>query len=207
MFDINVKNIIYNSNMRKLFFILLIIFLAVGAVSAESYLSRDYDGIEVPAGSFIQVISLQDFSTAYSDSTNQLKFVCTNDIFEFETKIIPKGTVFYGFIEKKNEPVIGTHASMVVRITKMVYQDGFTIPIRGYIHTTNGNKIGGQMTEPEIYDKMPHYQEKIARHFVGVLQYVPGPTRKMGEHVTVAAGANLLIVLSEPAYITHTLSD
>ncbi|MCD8377314.1 MAG: hypothetical protein LUB59_00840 [Candidatus Gastranaerophilales bacterium] len=193
--------------MRKLLIILTIFILALSRVYADTALMRDYDGIEVPKGSFIQVLALQDFSTAYSDNTNELKFVCINDVFEFETKIIPKGTVFYGFIEKKNEPVIGTHGSMVVRITKMVFVDGFTIPIRGYIHTKNGNIIGGEMTDPEVYDKVPHYQEKIARHFVGVLQYVPGETRKMGEHVTVAAGANLLIVLTEPAYITHTLTD
>lgn len=159
----------------------------------------------MPAGSFIPVISLQDFSTAYSDSTNELKFVCYNDVYEFETVIIPKGTVFYGYMEKKNEPVIGTHASMVVRITKLVYEDGFTIPMVGYIYTRNGNLIGGEMTMPEKWDKMPHYQKRIARHFIGVQQYVPGPVRKMGEHVSIASGANLLIVIVKPLYITHTL--
>ena len=174
-------------------------------VMAEPELSRDYDGIEVPVGSFISVMSLQDFSTAYSDSTNELKFVCDNNVYEFETVIIPKGTVFYGFIEKKNEPVVGTHASMVVRITKLVFPDGFTIPMVGYIYTKNGNLIGGEMTMPEKWDKMPHYHKGIARHFIGVQQYVPGETRKMGEHVTVASGANLLIVVAKPLFITHTM--
>ena len=191
--------------MKKITALIFSIFLFIFAVQAEPYLSRDYDGIEVPAGSFIPVMSLQDFSTAYSDSTNQLKFVCYSDVYEFETVIIPKGTIFYGFIEKKNEPIIGTHASMVVRITKMVYEDGFTIPIVGYLYTTNGNIIGGGMTMPEKWDKMPHYQKRIARHFVGVQQYVPGETRRMGEHVTVASGANMLIVLAQPLFITHTM--
>ena len=191
--------------MKKLALLVLSLFLLIGFVCADPYLMRDYDGVEVPAGSFIPVIALQDFSTAYTDSTNELKFVCYNNVYEFETVIIPKGTVFYGFIEKKNEPIIGTHASMVVRITKLVFQDGFTIPMVGYIYTSNGNLIGGEMTEPETWDKMPHYHKGIARHFVGVQKYVPGPTRKMGEHVSVASGANLLIVLTQPLFITHTL--
>ena len=191
--------------MKKILVLIFSIFVFIFAVQAEPYLSRDYDGIEVPAGSFIPVMSLQDFSTAYSDSTNQLKFVCYNDVYEFETVIIPKGTMFYGFIEKKNEPVIGTHASMVVRITKMVYEDGFTIPLVGYLYTSNGNLIGGGMTMPEKWDKMPHYQKHIARHFIGVQQYVPGETRRMGEHVSVASGANMLIVLVQPIFITHTM--
>lgn len=193
--------------MNKIAVLFVFVFYFCVFNSAQSYISRDYDGIEVPAGSFIPVISLQDFSTAYCDNTNMLKFVCNNDLYEFETNIIPKGTMFYGFIEKKNEPVIGTHASMVIRITKMVYADGFVIPITGYIYTKNGNLIGGDMTDPEVYDKIPHYHEKIARHFVGVLRYVPGETRKMGEHVTVAAGASLLIVLVKPAFITHTITE
>ena len=191
--------------MKKILVLIFSIFVLIFTVQAEPYLSRDYDGIEVPAGSFIPVMSLQDFSTAYSDSTNQLKFVCYNDVYEFETVIIPKGTLFYGYIEKKNEPVIGTHASMVVRITKMVYEDGFTIPLVGYLHTSNGNIIGGGMTMPEKWDKMPHYQKHIARHFVGVQQYVPGETRRMGEHVSVASGANMLIVLVQPIFITHVM--
>lgn len=191
--------------MKKIALLILSIFFIVGFVFADPHLARDYDGVEVPAGSFIPVIALQDFSTAYSDSTNELKFVCYNNVYEFETVIIPKGTVFYGFIEKKNEPIIGTNASMIVRITKLVYKDGFTIPMVGYIHTSNGNLIGGEMTPPEKWDKMPHFHKGIARHFVGVQQYVPGPTRRMGEHVTVSAGANLLIVLTQPLYITHTM--
>lgn len=192
-------------NMKKLFILIFCIVLIACTVNAESDLPRNYDGVEVPVGSFIPVMSLQDFSTAYSDSTNQLKFVCYNDVYEFETVIIPKGTVFYGFIEKKNEPVIGTNASMVVRITKLVYEDGFTIPMVGYLYTSNGNLIGGELTAPEKWDKMPHYQKRIARHFVGVQQYVPGAVRKMGEHVTVASGANMLIVIAQPLYITHTM--
>lgn len=194
--------------MKKLFGIVVIVMMVLGlalCVKAEPEGMRDYDGIEVPVGSFIPVMSLQEISTAYCDGTNELKFVCYNDVYEFETVIIPKGTVFYGYIEKKNEPVIGTHASMVIRITKLVYTDGFTIPMVGYIYTANGNLIGGDMTMPEKWDKMPHFHKGISRHFVGVQQYVPGPVRKMGEHVKIESGADLLIVVVKPLFITHTL--
>lgn len=193
--------------MKKLFLILCSMLLLLGICYAEGYtdLPRDYDGVEMPVNSFIPVIPLQDFSTAYSDETNELRFVCNNNVYQFEEVVVPKGTMFYGYIEKKNEPVIGTHASMVVRITKMVFIDGYTVPLKAYIHTTNGNKIGGQLTDPETYDLMPHYQKLISRHFMGVGQWVPGASRKMGEHVTVCAGTQLLVVLVAPAYITHSL--
>ena len=40
---------------------------------------------------------------------------------------------------------------------------------------------------------------------MGVLQYVPGDQRKMGEHVTISSGANLTMVLVAPIFMTHTL--
>lgn len=195
-------------NMKKILLVLIGIFLVTSfAFADDDFRMRDYDGIEVPRGTFIRVISLQDFSSAYTDSTNKLQFAAIDDTFQFETKIIPRGTVFEGVVEKKNEPVIGTHGSLVVRINQMKLPDGFIIPVRGYINTKNGNIIGGEMTEPEKYRRAPHYHEKIARHFVGVLQMVPGECRKMGEHVTVSSGAGLFILFVEPVYITHTLTD
>ena len=40
---------------------------------------------------------------------------------------------------------------------------------------------------------------------MGVLRYVPGAERRMGEHVTISSGANLTIVLVQPLNMTHTV--
>jgi len=193
--------------MNKIITLIFIIFLSLSQVALAEPDLRDYDGIELPAGTFIQVVSMQEFSTLTTDYTTPLKFVSTNDIYLFETNIIPKGTIFFGKIEKKNEPIIGTNGSMVVRITKLRFADGYENPLLAYIYTNNGCMIGGELTAPETYRTTPHYHKGICRHYVGVLQWVPGPTRKMGEHTTVASGAELLIMLKGPANITHTLSN
>ena len=104
--------------MKKL---LLIIFIFLCGIlfqpaQAEPDL-RDYNGVELPSGTFIPVISMQEFSTLITDERTPLKFISTNDIFLFETNIIPKGTMFFDMIEKKNQPIIETDSSMVVRIT------------------------------------------------------------------------------------------
>ena len=39
---------------------------------------------------------------AYSDDTNELRFVCNNDVYQFEEIVIPKGTMFYGYIENNS---------------------------------------------------------------------------------------------------------
>jgi len=187
-----------------IFFIIFAFGLCVNAEENDELILRGYDGVELPAGTFIQVINLQEFSTKYCDESTRVSFAATNDTFMQEMKLIPKGTIFHGFIEKMNEPIVGTHASMVVKITKMELPDGFVIPMKGYIYTKNKNLIGGGITDPAVWHKQPHFQQGLG---IGTIKYVPGVERKMGEHLTIAAGADLMIVLTSPAWITHTLTN
>ena len=38
-------------------------------------------------------------------------------------------------------------------------------------------------------------------------QYVPGAKRKMGEHITVSSGSNLIVVLTEPIHLIHSVMN
>jgi len=78
----------------------------------------------------------------------------TTDLYMHDTVIIPKDTAIYGYIEKINDPVVGTHASMKIRVSKLVYTDGVEIPIRGYLYTSNNNLFGGGISDPVKYKKM-----------------------------------------------------
>lgn len=190
--------------MLKKLFLFLILFLTTIVFANEPTL-RDYDEFTIPAGYFVPILNLQEFSTAYTEEGEMLKFITTSDIFMFDKKVIPQGSKLTGYIEKKNEPIRGTNAAMKVFINKMYLSDGFEIPIKAYVYTANNNKIGGELTEPEKYDKKPHYQRRTMFRAMGVLQYVPGAQRRMGEHITISSGANLTMVLVAPINMTHTV--
>ncbi len=166
---------------------------------------RDYDEVEVPAGTFIPVVSAQEISTQYCPVGYKVRFTSTNDLYMQDTNVIPENTEFYGYIEKLNEPVVGTNASMVIKISKMILPDGFEVPIRAYIYTSNNNIIGGEMSQPAEWIKMPHYQSKIGINTT--LQIRPGRARKQGEHTIIKSGEDRLIILTDSAYITHTLTN
>ena len=186
--------------------ILTILILLVSSIAlASEPVLRDYTEYQVPAGYFIPIMSLQEFSTSYTEENEPLNFVTTNDIYIFDKNIIPKGSKLTGFIEKKNEPIRGTNASMKVFINKMYLPDGFEIPIKAYISTANNNLIGGELTQPETYNRIPHYQRWTMFRAMGVLQCVPGDKRRMGEHVTVSSGADLKMVIVQPINMTHTV--
>ena len=123
----------------------------------------------------------------------------------YNKNVIPQGTRLSGYIDKKNEPIIGTNAAMRVFINKMYLPDGYEIPVKAYVYTSNNNIIGGQLTPPEKYIRIPHYQRWAMFRAMGTLQCVPGGQRKMGEHVTIASGADLIIVLVAPIHMTHTI--
>lgn len=188
-----------------LFALFFIIFTAAGLCFAadENLGLRDYDGVEIPKGTFIPVISSQEISTAYFDEGQKVKFISTNDLYLYETNVVPQNTEFYGYIEKINEPVVGTNASMIIKITKLKFADGFEIPMKGYIYTNNSNLIGGELTPPATYDKKVSYRQG----FCEMIGYVPGATRQMGEHTIIASGAELMIMLAGPLYITHTVNN
>ena len=190
--------------MLKRLLILICILLSGFSYAVEPTL-RDYDEYQIPAGYHIPVMSLQEFSKAITAEEDELNFVTTNDIYLFDKNVIPQGTKLKGFIEKKNEPIRGTNASMKVFINKMYLPDGFEVPIKAYISTSNNNLIGGELTQPETYNRIPHYQRWTMFRAYGVLQCVPGAQRRMGEHITISSGANLTIVLIAPINMTHTV--
>lgn len=197
---------------RLLTLLLMLIFTAAAGYAAQEPVMEDvqldlrsYDVIEVPAGTFIPVISAQEISTQYCPVGYKVRFTSTNDLFMHETNIIPENSEFYGYVEQIHEPVVGTNASMVIKINKVILPDGFEMPIRGYIYTPNNNLIGGGISEPASWIKMPHYQSGIGNNTT--LQIRPGRERKMGTHTTITSGENRIIILSDSAWITHTLTN
>lgn len=188
--------------MRILFICLL--FLINLSTYAEVTL-REYTEFDIPAGTHIPVISLQEFSTAYCDEGDKVNFITTSDIYLYDKNVIPQGSKLSGVIDTKHEPIIGTHASMKVFLNKLQLTDGTLIPIKAFIYTSNNNLIGGGLTEPATYLKMPHYQRWAMFRAMGTLRCVPGDQRKMGEHITISSGADLIIVLVAPIHMTHTV--
>ena len=197
---------------RLLTLLLMLIFTAAAGYAAQEPVMEDvqldlrsYDVIEVPAGTFIPVISAQEISTQYCPVGYKVRFTSTNDLFMHETNIIPENSEFYGYVEQIHEPVVGTNASMVIKINKVILPDGFEMPIRGYIYTPNNNLIGGGISEPASWIKMPHYQSGIGNNTTRQIR--PGRERKMGSHTTITSGENRIIILSDSAWITHTLTN
>ena len=97
-------------------FIVILLLMLFSFSSAAEVALRDYDEFDIPAGTHLPVISLQEFSTAYCEEGDKVYFETTLDIYLYNKDVIPAGTKLAGYIDKKNEPIIGTNAAMRVFI-------------------------------------------------------------------------------------------
>ncbi len=172
---------------------------------------REQASVEIPAGIVVPVINMQEISTQNCPVGYKVKFVSTNDLYVGDIKVIPENTVFYGYIEKINDPIVGTNASMKVKITKLVYPDNYEQNVKAYIYTTNNNLIGGELTAPAEWVRMPHYQDTYQGiswiHRGATLQMRPGGKRSMGAHTKLPVGERHLIIFIAPVSLTHTISE
>ena len=166
---------------------------------------RDYDGIELPAGTFIRVENTQEISTQYCQNGYKVRFLVTNDLFLNDINVIPESSTIYGYVTEVHDPVIGTNASFKIRVSRLVLPEGYEIPMEGYVYTSNNKMFGGELTPPAEYIKMPHYQIKFGLN--GTLQARPGRTRQQGQHTVIQSGEDKIIVLTEPLTITHTVTN
>lgn len=191
--------------MKKIIILFLIlIFCGLNKSFAdENCALRDYTEIIIPQGTFIPVINSQEISTFYSDIGTKVQFICPTDLYIYETNVIPTNSEIFGYIEQLREPIAGTNASMKIKVVRLKLPDGTILPMRGYIYTKKGNIIGGEQTAPASYDTKPSFRQGCKK----AVGYVPGASRKMGEHKTIAPGTDLLVVLTGPIYITHTVTN
>ncbi len=183
--------------MNKLIITILSILLTTQVAFSYEDELRPSIPVLLQKGSFIKVSNIRTISTAIADEGDEIDFIAPTDVWCGEALIFPKETLFHGFVEELNEPVQGTNAAIKLKITRVTLPDGREYVLDGYI-TNNGEPLlGGELTPPMEYTRMPHYIEFRSAVSKGVLQYVPGNKRFFGNHLVIKPGRELVLMLSE----------
>ena len=185
--------------MKKFILAVLFIFLSTQVSYSFEDELRAAAPILLQKGSFIKIINIRDISTAIADEGDEVSFVAPTNVWCGEALIFPKETIFYGFVEELHEPVQGTNASIKIKINKALLPDGTKYELDGHIIKNGDIKLGGELTAPMEYTKMPHYIEFRGIN-KGVLQFVPGYKRYFGQHLVLKSGLELVFVLNQDFY-------
>ncbi len=185
--------------MKKIILALfLLLFIPLSAFSFDDDLPelRNFSPLVLQKGTFIKIVNQRMISTATADEGDEITFIVPNDVWCGESKVVPKESIFSGYIEELNEPVQGTNAALKLKITKLTLPNKTEFPVDAYVTYKGEVTIGGELTPPLEYARMPHFITYPHVHR-GVLQYVPGPKRFFGNHLVIKSGAELVLVLNE----------
>jgi hypothetical protein len=178
--------------MKKFLLSVFILICVSQAVLAEAVM-RDYKSVQIAKGSFLKAISQRVISSAIVKVGDVEYFINPEDVFVGETNLIPKNSVYLGLVESVMSPVEGVNGSMKIRIYKVITPDNREFMLDAYVFWKGSTTIGGDLTPPKYYTKMPHYPGTWKR---GVLQYVPTTIRYPGQPVAINAGDEVTFVIN-----------
>lgn len=186
--------------MKNLKNILMCFLLTVGLLVTNSSISCAEDNSEekvIRSGTFIKVLVPIEISTLMSDIDDEVWFLNTQDMYIYETNVLPQGTKMYGEVEDIREPVEGRDAAIKILITKMITPDKKVYKVNGHLYNENDNYIGGKETQPIYYKKVPHYYMRMK----SVLQAVPLNILEMGQHTIIKPGSEMFIIFEDDVKI------
>lgn len=176
---------------KLLKFLAICFVLLFGIITAEA--TDEVPAKAIRAGTFLKVMNLAEFSTLVADADDELVFLNTQDMYLYETNIIPANTKIYGTVEEVLEPVVGRDGAIKISVYKMITPDRKVYRIKGHIYSDNDNYLGGKQTEPIYYRKVPYYNHRMRP----MLKVAPLDVLEMGKHTVVMPGAELFVILEE----------
>lgn len=145
------------------------------------------------SGTFLKVLNLTEISSLMADAEDEVVFLNINDMYVYETNIIPANTKVFGEIEEVLEPVAGRDGAIKISIHKMITPDKKVYKVKGHIYTENDNYIGGKPTQPIYYKRVAHYNYGLKP----MLKAAPLNVFEMGQHTVILPGAELFLILEE----------
>lgn len=178
----------------KKFIILLICCILSFFVNSNA---KDDDIIKIRQGTFIKVIAREEINTLTIDKNDIFSFVNLEDMYIYETNVIPQNTIFYGRIEEVREPVEGMDGAVKIYIYKMISPEKKSYNVKAHIYSDNDNFIGGRRTASAYY----HKSYSHSKGFKPMLQVVPLNIFEMGRHSVIRPGTELFLLLEEDIFI------
>lgn len=180
-------------NFIKIFTLFLVTFCFASFVNAQINM-RNYQSISLAKGSYLKAVSLREISSATAKAGESVYFINPENVYIGESNVIPKNSVFVGVIESITEAVEGINAAMKIKIVEVKTTKDSAIKMDAYVYWKGTTTIGGDLTQPEFYKRMPHYTTSMPK---GVLQLVPTSIRFMGQPVAIRTGEEVTFVMNK----------
>jgi len=154
--------------------------------------------IVIPEGVIFKGYTLSHIDSATYQIGDKVRFINLEDVWMEEYNFLPKSSIFFGEIEDLTRPIRGINAAMKIKIYKIVTPNKTTYPIKAHVIYKGKTQLGGELTPPLSYNRMPHKTQGFG---LGALQYVPSGEYAFGEHVKIPAASEVQILLESEIII------
>ena len=186
------------------FLLLTILFFGLSTTTFAQQQNYGYDIYEmenqqkntlrIQKGAFLNAINQREISTQTADEGDIVTFLNPQTMYIDDEIVLPASAIFVGKITTVREPVQGTNGVLKINIFKVIFPDNTEHPMDGYVGNKDDQIIGGEMTAPLYYDKVPHYPSGWNR---GVLQFCPTNVYQHGKHKFIKTGKEVTILLRQ----------
>ena len=178
----------------------IVLTIAIAAVFIITCTYSSFAGNDcLKKGAFILVQAPKIYSTQTLEEGDSVYFIAPSDVWVNETNIVPKNSIFIGYVSMLKMPIKGINAAMSIKITKIRLPSGEIREFSGKLSTGKSDIIGGELAPPASYNKMTHpYKSRWL--WSGTTQWVPSGDYEYGQHRGVKPGQNLFVVVEEPYY-------
>ena len=165
-------------------------------VKAGAYAANNFDvrPITLSKGSFLRAVMQREVSTATNKLGDDVRMVASSPTFAADGLVVPEKTVYIGKIIEINQPIEGCNGSLRIKIEKMIFPSGDEMNIDGMLWSSRNNLLGGELTPPAYYNKVPHF---TFRWGGGCLAFQNSGIYQVGKPTIIKAGTELLIVLEQ----------
>lgn len=176
---------------NKKFLVFLIMFLAFMTFS-----QKGFSETVLSKGSYINGILVQTISSEFNNKQDAVKFLITQDFYINNTVVLPKNSLFVGFVSDLKKAEQGRNGYFSVDFYGIILPTGETIPMKGHLwSSSSSNYFGGELTRRSGHKKIMHRSECFGRR--GILQMSEYGPRILGSETKIKAGTEMVVILDE----------
>ncbi len=169
-------------------FIILLYFL--------TFCQKSFAEMVIQKGSYINGVLVQTISSEYNNPQDAVKFLITQDFYINNTVVLPKNTLFVGFVSNLKKAEQGRNGYFSVDFYGIILPTGETIPMKGHLWSSSSSNIfGGELTRRSGYKKIMHRSECFGRR--GILQMSEYGPRILGSETKIKAGTEAVVMMDE----------
>jgi hypothetical protein len=158
-------------------------------------LGTQFIGYTLNPGTAIRLLLQTPLNTGMNQVGDPVEGMMDQTIYLGDEKVLPHSTRFTGVVSRLEPAMQGQNGILVVSFTRVLLENGETLPISAHVHTDNpDHSWGGEVT----LGTKPMLSTQRVAGIGGYNRTVFGGPRAMGAQIDMKPGEHWTLILDQP---------